>query len=189
MQRIRLRGGWRGLKQPTSFYGMTLAHFGLAIFLVGVAISNHYSLEKIVRLAPGDTAQLGDYRFVFNGVREQEGPNYTADEGTFEVYSGDERIATLKPQKRFYPVQRNIMTEAAIDPALSRDIYVALGEAMEDGAWSVRLYVKPAIRWIWLGGLLMMTGGLLAAADRRYRVTKSVPQTDTLAELELTVKG
>ncbi|BCX88879.1 cytochrome c-type biogenesis protein CcmF [Methylomarinovum tepidoasis] len=176
-QRLRHRKGLRGLRQPAGFYGMTLAHFGLAVFLIGVGISNHYSIERTVRLTPGETAELGGYRFTFKGIRAFDGPNYGADEGIFEVFRDGERIARLTPQKRFYRVQRNVMTEAAIDPDLRRDLYVALGEPLEGDAWSVRLYVKPAVRWIWLGGLLMMAGGLLAAADRRYRSVKVTAQT------------
>ncbi|BCX82220.1 cytochrome c-type biogenesis protein CcmF [Methylomarinovum caldicuralii] len=175
-QRLRRREGLRGLRQPAGFYGMTLAHFGLAVFLIGVGISNHYSIERTVRLAPGETAELGGYRFTFKGVREFDGPNYGADEGLFEVSRNGEPVARLTPQKRFYRVQRNVMTEAAIDPGLRRDLYVALGERLEGDAWSVRLYVKPAVRWIWLGGLLMMAGGLVAAADRRYRSVKVTAQ-------------
>ena len=172
-QRYRNRSGLGGLRQPLGYYGMTLAHFGLAVFLVGVAVSNHFSLEKTVRLEPGESTTLGSYTLLFKGIHEIEGPNYTAQEGHFEVRDEMGRIAQLRPQKRFYPVQRNMMTEAAIDPSLKRDIYVALGEALDGNAWSIRFYVKPAIRWIWLGGLLMMIGGLMAAFDRRYRTTRS----------------
>ncbi len=171
--RLRNRSGLFGLRQPGGFYGMTLAHLGLAVFLIGVTISNHYSVEKTVRLAPGESAELGGYTFVFKGIREVNGPNYLADEGLFEVWQEGNRIAILTPEKRFYRIQRNVMTESAIDPGLRRDLYVALGEALEGDAWSVRLYVKPAIRWIWLGGFLMMLGGFLAAADRRYRIVKA----------------
>ncbi|MDD5034026.1 MAG: heme lyase CcmF/NrfE family subunit [Methylococcaceae bacterium] len=156
--------------QSPSIYGMTLAHLGAAAFLVGAVMSNQYSVEKIVRLAPGETTELGGYRFKFEGVKEVAGPNYRAKEGSFQVFEGEQAVAELKPQKRVYKVQRNTMTEAAIDPGLLRDLYVALGESMEGGAWSVRVYVKPFIRWIWLGGLLMMAGGLCSAADRRYRL-------------------
>ena len=100
------------------------------------------------------------------------GPNYTAQEGRFEVYEGSNLVAELKPQKRIYQSQKNPMTEAAIDPGLTRDLYVALGEPLEGAAWSIRIYVKPFIRWIWLGGLVMMAGGLCAALDRRYRLPK-----------------
>ncbi len=179
-QRFRHRGGPRGLRQPLGYYGMTLAHFGLAVFLVGVTVSNHFSIEKTVRLETGESATLGNYTFLFEGIREIEGPNYTAQEGLFTISDGHDVIARLRPQKRFYPVQRNVMTEAAIDPSLRRDIYVALGEALEGEAWSVRLYVKPAIRWIWLGGLLMMTGGLMAAFDRRYRSARLRAKEKTL---------
>ncbi|WP_022949172.1 heme lyase CcmF/NrfE family subunit [Methylohalobius crimeensis] len=180
-QRVRNRPGVAGWKQPRSFYGMILAHFGLAVFLIGVALSNQFSVEKTVRLAPGESVELAGYTFAFQGIREIDGPNYGADIGQFEVRKNGERIAILEPEKRFYRVQRNIMTEAAIDPSLRRDLYVALGESLDGEAWSVRLYVKPAIRWIWLGGLLMMLGGGLAATDRRYRAaqaTRRVEATD-----------
>ncbi len=171
-QRYRQRGGVSGLRQPLGYYGMILAHFGLAVFLVGVTVSNHFSIDKTVRLEPGDTTSLGGYTFLFKGIREVEGPNYTAQQGMFELRDGNDSITEMQPEKRFYPVQRNVMTEAAIDPSLRRDIYIALGESLEGNAWSVRLYVKPAVRWIWLGGLLMMAGGLLAASDRRYRTAR-----------------
>jgi len=156
--------------QSPSIYGMTLAHLGAAVFLVGAVLSNQYSVEKIVRLAPGESVELGGYTFKFAGVAELPGPNYRAKEGSFHVSKGGSPVAELKPQKRFYKVQRNTMTEAAIDPGLLRDLYVALGEPMDKGAWSVRVYVKPFIRWIWLGGLFMMAGGFCSVADRRYRL-------------------
>jgi len=170
--RVRLRPtlaeGLRAL--PLSVYGMTVAHLGAAVFLVGVVISNHYSLEKTVKLAPGESTDLGAFAFRFEGVKDVTGPNYRAKEGHFQVLQGDRIIAELNPQKRSYKVQRNTMTEAAISPGLLRDLYVALGEPLDQGAWSVRVYYKPFMRWVWLGGLLMMTGGALAASDRRYRL-------------------
>ncbi|MDD1650916.1 MAG: heme lyase CcmF/NrfE family subunit [Methylococcaceae bacterium] len=170
--RVRLRGSaLAGLRaQSSSFYGMTLAHMGIAVFLIGVVLSSSYSEEKIVRLAPRDSVKLGQYDFIFRGVTEVAGPNYRAQEGEFIVESDGQWLALLKPQKRIYKVQRNTMTEAAIEPGLTRDLYVALGEPMDGSAWSVRVYYKPFIRWIWLGGLLMMTGGIFSALDRRYRI-------------------
>jgi len=162
---------WEGLRsQSPSIYGMSLAHLGAAVFLVGAVLSNQYSVEKIVRLAPGESAELAGYSFKFEGVAEVQGPNYRAKEGSFKVFKDGRQVAELKPQKRIYKVQRNTMTEAAIEPGLLRDLYVALGEPMEKGAWSVRVYVKPFIRWIWLGGLFMMAGGCCSVADRRYRL-------------------
>jgi cytochrome c-type biogenesis protein CcmF len=179
-QRVRLRdSAWAGFRsQSLSVYGMTLAHLGIAVFLVGVVLSEGYSEEKVVRLAPGETAALGDYRFTFQGVTDVQGPNFIAREGRFRVERDGALVAELHPQKRVYQAQRNTMTEAAIAPGLTRDLYVALGEPMpapsgvegDGGAWSVRVYYKPFIRWIWLGGLLMMAGGLCSAADRRYRI-------------------
>ncbi|MGZ8219298.1 heme lyase CcmF/NrfE family subunit [Methylomagnum sp.] len=170
--RVRLRGtvlvGLRS--QSMSVYGMTLAHMGIAVFLVGVVLSNGYSEEKVVRLAPGDKVELADYSVEFKGVQSVQGPNFVAKQGEFHLFRDGKEIAELKPQKRVYKVQRNTMTEAAIDPGLTRDVYVALGEPMDNGAWSVRVYYKPFIRWVWLGGLLMMTGGICSALDRRYRI-------------------
>jgi len=169
--RANLLDGLRS--QSLSIYGMTFAHLGAAVFLVGAVLSDQYSVEKIVRLAPGESVELSGYSFKFEGVAEVPGPNYRAKEGSFKIYHGDKQVAELKPQKRFYKVQRNTMTEAAIDPGLLRDLYVALGEPMEKGAWSVRIYVKPFIRWIWLGGLFMMAGGFCSVADRRYRLASA----------------
>jgi cytochrome c-type biogenesis protein CcmF len=162
---------WEGIKsQAPSVYGMTLAHLGAAVFLVGAVLSNQYSEEKVVRLAPGDAVELGGYRFKFLGANDVPGPNYRAREGLFQVFRGERQVAELKPQKRMYKVQRNTMTEAAISPGLTRDLYVAMGESLGEGAWSVRVYVKPFIRWVWLGGLMMMAGGFCSVIDRRYRL-------------------
>jgi len=165
----RLRGrSWASV--PLGIYGMTVAHLGMAVFIVGITLTSIYSQEKDVGMGMDDKFSMGDYDFVFKGVKEVAGPNYQAKEATLEVYRSDERIAVLHPQKRIYEVQRNPMTEAAIDAGLTRDLFVALGDPLSDsGAWSVRLYVKPYIRWIWIGALLMAIGGLLAASDRRYR--------------------
>jgi cytochrome c-type biogenesis protein CcmF len=177
--RVRLRDSvWAGLRsQSASVYGMTLAHLGIAVFLTGVTLSGGYSEEQVVRLAPGESVLLADYDIVFKGVTEVQGPNYVAREGDFRVLRKGRETAELKPQKRIYQVQRNTMTEAAIDPGFTRDLYVALGEPLDQGAWTVRAYYKPFIRWIWLGGLLMMAGGVCAAADRRYRIASVARET------------
>ncbi|OAD19933.1 cytochrome c-type biogenesis protein (CcmF) [Candidatus Thiomargarita nelsonii] len=158
---------------PQSFYGMTTAHIGVAVFVVGVTLSNAFSVEKDVRMAPQKSLELGGYSFIFEGTHSVNGPNYEAEQGLVKVLKNGEQIAVLEPQKRLYRVQRMPMTEAAIDWGFTRDIYVALGEPLDNGAWSVRVYYKPFIRWIWLGGLLMVLGGLLAATDKRYRRTAS----------------
>jgi cytochrome c-type biogenesis protein CcmF len=173
--RARLRGSLMdGLRaQSRSVYGMSLAHFGIAVFLTGVVLSESYSEEKTVRLAPGEAVELADYKVIFDGVTEVAGPNYDAREGTFRVERDGKEVAKLQPQKRIYRVKKNPMTEAAIDPGLTRDIYIALGEPMDAGAWSVRAYYKPFIRWIWFGGVFMMLGGISSAMDRRYRLASS----------------
>jgi len=178
-QRVKLRDTpWQGLRdQSRSFYGMTTAHIGLAVFLTGVTLSSGYSEEKVVRLGPGDTAELMGYQFTFKGINDVQGENYSAKRGEFEVRQQNGTPYTLWPEKRVYNVRGNPMTEAAIDPGLTRDLYVALGEPMDGGDWSVRLYCKPFIRWIWLGGLFMAAGGLLSASDRRYRLSQTREET------------
>ncbi len=151
--------------------GMCLAHIGVGIFLIGAGLSNAISSEKNLRMSSGDRFEIASYEFVFEGTRELQGSNYVADEGEFTVYQNGRRIASMHPQKRRYLVGGQIMTEAAIDPGLTRDLYVSLGEPLDERgtAWAVRIYHKPFIRFIWLGALFMLAGGLLAATDRRYR--------------------
>ncbi len=157
---------------PRHHYGMTLGHVGVAVFIVGVTLSSAYSTERDLRLAPGDTTEMGGYTFLFKGVGQTQGPNYAADRGQVEVLRNGRLITTLTPEKRTYRVQRMPMTEAAIDPGVFRDLYVALGERLDGGAWAVRVYHKPFQRWIWFGGVFMVIGGLLAASDRRYRLAR-----------------
>jgi len=156
-------------KLPRSLQGMTVAHGGVAIFIIGVSLSNAYSVEKDVRLAPGKSLEIGGYQFIFEGIRPLTGPNYEADQGTIKILKDGEEVTRLYPEKRVYQVQNMPMTEAAIAWGLTRDLYVALGESLGQGAWSVRIYYKPFIRWIWLGGLLMALGGLWSVMDKRYR--------------------
>jgi cytochrome c-type biogenesis protein CcmF len=176
---------WQGLRNlPRSFYGMTIAHLGVGIFVIGVMVSNTFSVEKDVRMEPNKSLDLAGYQFVFVGVKPLNGPNYKADQGQIKVLKNGREITQLYPQKRHYLVQKMPMTEAAIDWGFTRDIYVALGEPLNESAWSMRIYYKPFIRWIWLGGLLMVIGGLLAATDKRYRrlVTRTTPLQDKLEE-------
>ena len=157
---------------PIGWYGMLVAHIGLVFTVVGIGLSSVYSQEQDVLMAPGDDRTLGAYRFEFVEVKKQPGPNYLADVGTIRVYHNDKHLMSLHPEKRFYKVRGNMMTEAAIHTNLLRDLYVSLGEPRDagSGAWSVRLYYKPFILWIWLGGFTMIVGGLFAVADRRYRL-------------------
>jgi cytochrome c-type biogenesis protein CcmF len=160
--------------------GMTLAHFGVGLFLVGAALTNPVSSEKHLRMEPGDSFELAGYQFVFEGTRGLRGPNYVADEATFVVTRSGEEVTTLHPQKRRYS-SGQVMTEAALDPGLTRDLYVSLGEPLDDRgvAWAIRLYHKPFVRFIWLGALLMTAGGFLAATDRRYRRRSRQPEAET----------
>ncbi len=168
---------------PRSIYGMALGHIGVGVFIVGVSMVNTFSIEKDLRMAPGERFELGEYSFQFRGVRDHEGPNYVSRLGEFDLWKGDDKLGLLTPEKRTYLVDRNPMTEAAIDPSLTRDLYVALGEPLDNqGAWAVRIYLKPYIRWIWLGCILMGIGGGLAATDKRYRRRKQATAADVVAQ-------
>ncbi len=159
-----------------SIAGMTLAHLGVGVFIIGASLTNAISTEKHLRMSTGDRFDMAGYSFEFQGTHVVEGANFVADQGTFSVQEDGEEIALLHPQKRRYKLQGQVMTEAAIDPGLSRDLYISLGEPLDDKGkvWAVRLYHKPFIRCIWLGALMMMFGGLLAASDRRYRANRTV---------------
>jgi cytochrome c-type biogenesis protein CcmF len=163
----------QSLKKLTrSHWGMVSGHLGFAVTLIGIALVSAYSVERNVRMGEGDSVTLQGYEFVFNGVSEFAGPNYTADVGQLDVFQNGQKISTLAAEKRFYPVQRNVMTEAGIDSGLTRDLFVALGEQLKNGDWSLRIYVKPFINWIWLGAFIMAFGGVLSISDKRYRMTK-----------------
>ncbi len=171
LDKTRHKGLLKGARSlAPSYWGMHLAHLGLAVCAIGVVLTSHQSSERDLRLAPGESLSLGGYEFVFEGTVHHEGPNFTSDKATIRVFDGDKQIATLHPEKRLYTVQQMPMTEAGIDAGFTRDLYVALGEPLGDGAWAVRVHIKPFVRWIWLGALMMGLGGALAASDRRYRV-------------------
>jgi cytochrome c-type biogenesis protein CcmF len=162
-----MQGRWPSRSEA----GMTLAHIGVGLFLIGATLTNAISSEKHLRMEAGDSFEMAGYNFVFEGTRGVKGPNYVADEGEFIVYRSGERVTSLYPQKRRYVKSDQVMTEAALDPGLTRDLYVSLGDPLDDQgrAWAIRIYHKPFIRFIWLGALMMMAGGFLAASDRRYR--------------------
>jgi len=188
-RRCRRDAAGRRRFPPRAYWGMTLAHAGFAVSLLGVALTSALSVEKDLRMAPGDRVVLGDRLIEFAGVVPRQGPNYIASQGRFAVVEGlgDEALAAaaaaapgtavsggrrihLNPEKRRYLARGSVMTEAAIDPGLLRDLYVSLGEPLdEQGAWAVRVQIKPFVRWTWLGGLLMAIGGVWAILDRRYR--------------------
>ncbi len=167
---------WReapaGSRYTPEMLGMILAHFGLAVFLAGVLITESTSVERDLRFTPNEEQQAGGLDFRFAGVTRVQGPNYLADQGTIEVRDGANLVATLYPQKRQYDGQQ-LQSVAAISGGVFRDIYVALGDPLGDNAWAVRIYVKPFVRWIWFGGLFMVFGGLTAAADRRFRAYRA----------------
>jgi cytochrome c-type biogenesis protein CcmF len=156
-------------RQPLGYWGMLAAHLGVAAFIVGVTMVKGYESERDVRMAIGDTVTIGGHTFRFDGTTEAMGPNYRAVRGMVEVTKDGQRVVTMKPEKRLYVSGGNAMTEAAIRSGLLGDLYVSLGEPVGGGAWSVRVYSKPFVAWIWGGCLLMALGGVLALSDRRYR--------------------
>ncbi len=171
LDKTRHKGLFKGVQGLTrSYWGMQLAHIGIAVVALGVVLSSQNSAERDMRMAPGDSVELGGYVFVFDGAKHLQGPNFTSDKGTIRVFENGQEVTVLHPEKRLYSVQRSMMTEAGIDAGFTRDLYVALGEPLDNGAWAVRVHVKPFVRWIWFGGLITALGGLLAALDKRYRV-------------------
>ncbi|MBF8269435.1 MAG: cytochrome c-type biosis protein CcmF [Gammaproteobacteria bacterium] len=168
-ERLRHQPGLSGLS--TGFIGMSLAHIGFAISIIGISMTSYYSSETHTRIGLGDSVKLAGYEFQLEQLRDVSGPNYQATEAVVQVLRDGKQITTLHSQKRMYPVRGMPMTEAGIDAGLFRDLYFSLGEALDNKDWSVRIYYRPFVRWIWLGGLFMVVGGLLAAADRRYRLS------------------
>ena len=187
------RSALHGLKSLSlSYYGMVLAHIGIAVMLIGAALTSFFSEERSVLLAPGESVELGGYLFALEGSARIEGPNYIGDEAELTVVNDGELLTVLYPQRRLYVASGTPSTEMAIDAGFFRDLFVTLGEEKGAGAWSMTLYVKPFVRWIWLGAIFMAIGGTLAAGDKRYRrlrikaAEKSVrgSKTKTAAELQ-----
>jgi cytochrome c-type biogenesis protein CcmF len=170
----------RARQIPRATVGMMVAHLGIAVFIFGVTMVKSYEVERDVKMTIGQSTTIDDLRFTLRGLRDRQGPNYTAVQGWVEVTrvgaDGETKVTDMLPEKRVYNVQRNPMTEAAITTGLVKDLYVSLGEEVEGGAWIVRIYVKPFIDWIWGGCVLMALGGGLAASDRRYRAKRRSEQ-------------
>ncbi len=168
----RVRGN--GSRFTAEMLGMTLAHLGVAVFLIGALLVEGLSAQRELAVMPGQSVQLGGYDFRFDGVQQRVGPNFTADYGSVQVMRGTASIDTLHPEKRSYAAGGQVMTEAALQPGFTRDLYVALGEPLGGGAWALRVHVKPFVRWIWLGAILMALGGFVTATDRRFRMQNLV---------------
>ncbi|HIL83885.1 MAG TPA: heme lyase CcmF/NrfE family subunit [Pseudomonadales bacterium] len=175
------RHWWQaGSISSASQLGMMLAHAGIAVAILGVVVTITYSEGRDVRMNPGESIALAGYDFTFEGVQKVRGPNYLADQAEFNVTRDGEFVAKLRPEKRFYSVAQNVMTEADMDPGLMRDVYVALGEKVGDTAWAVRVHVKPLVRWIWLGGLLVALGGFVTLLDKRYRRVRGLASNNVV---------
>ncbi|MEQ1591268.1 MAG: heme lyase CcmF/NrfE family subunit [Thiobacillaceae bacterium] len=169
--------------QSRSYFGMLVAHFGIGVFIVGVTLVKGYQIEKDVRMDVGDTVTIGAYQFVFKGVTETPGPNYMASRGSIDILKNGQLERTMAPEKRIYTATQMPMTEAAIATGFTRDLYVSLGEPVDNGAWVVRVYIKPFVDWIWGGCLIMAMGGALTLTDRRYRLARRREQAVSSAAL------
>jgi cytochrome c-type biogenesis protein CcmF len=173
---------WRQKQTLTAgLLGMCIAHFGVGMFAIGASGVESYKIEKDVALKPGGNFVIAGYDFRFVNATNVRGPNYDAVEALVEVTRQAKPIAILKPQKRHYWVQQSDNSQAAISVNWARDLFVAMGNPLGEGAWSMRIQYKPLVRYIWLGALVMAIGGLLAATDRRYRVKVAVTRTDSAA--------
>lgn len=162
----RLRGNGRF---NAEMVGMLLAHTGVAVFLVGALLVEALNVQREVALSPGQRIDIGRYAVQFEGVDHQQGPNYVSDRAHVRVFAGGREIALLHPEKRAYASGGQVMTEAGIHARVQGDVYVALGEPLGNNAWAVRVHIKPFVRWVWFGALLMALGGFVTAADRRFR--------------------
>ena len=160
-------------KLTPSHWGMVLGHVGFAITIIGITLVSNYELERDVRMNVGESVELGGYTFKFTDVKPLKGPNYNGDVGVFDVTKAGEFVVHLEPEKRLYTVQRMPMTEAAIHSTISRDLFVAMGEPLDDGAWAIRIYIKPFVIWLWAGAVVMAIGGIFSISDKRYRMAKA----------------
>lgn len=191
VQDIRLKSANKpsllaGMKSlAVSYYGMQIAHFGFAVILLGAGLTSIYSIEKSVLLSPGQTVELGQYEFLFEGTEHLSGPNFEAERATFQVLRDGAFVRELHPEKRVYTASRTPSTEMAIDAGFTRDLFITLGEERDSGAWSMSLYIKPFVRWVWLGAILMAMGAIVAVTDKRYRRLK----TKTLEKEVASVKA
>ena len=167
----------RGLSLPAGIVGMSLAHIGLGVLTIGITVVQSVTIERDTALAQGAQTTLGSYSFRFEGTAPAEGANFSATEGTVTVNQNGHEVAVLKPQKRNYWVQQSAMTEAAISSGWNRDLFVAMGEDLGQGKWSLRLQVRPLIQFVWFGAIIMMVGGVVSGLDRRYRLPKTAPVT------------
>jgi cytochrome c-type biogenesis protein CcmF len=164
---------WRSRVRLTpAVLGMSVAHIGVGLFVLGVTMVNTFGIETDRALRPGESIEIGKYQYEMRELRDVQGPNYTAREAVIEIRRNGEFVAEVRPQKRQYLVQKSPMTEAGIDAGLMRDLFVAMGDQIGPDTWSVRVQYKPMIRFIWLGCLVMALGGLIAASDRRYRTAR-----------------
>jgi len=155
-----------------SHWAMSIGHAGFAVLVIGITMTQNYSIERDVKLTVGESITFENYDFHFDGVQDLHGKNYSGSVGVFTITKGGDYVTTMNAEKRLYTVQRMPMTEAAIDAGITRDLYIAMGEMLPDGAWAVRIYYKPFIRWIWFGPLMMGFAGVLMMMDRRYRGKK-----------------
>ncbi|HFD12577.1 MAG TPA: heme lyase CcmF/NrfE family subunit [Crenotrichaceae bacterium] len=190
-EHFRQRGwSWKTATSiPLGFYGMTLAHLGIGVFIIGIALTSAYTIEKDVRMMPGKQVELGNYQFKLLEINNISGPNYRAHQGVFQVTNDNGEIITLQSQKRIYNVRGMPMTEAGIDASVTRDLFIAMGEQLDQPkTWSVRIYIKPFVRWIWFGGVFMACGGLIATLDPRYRKISARSKT-TARNIEPAIGG
>jgi cytochrome c-type biogenesis protein CcmF len=178
----------RGFSLSRSIVGMTVAHLAMAMFIIGITSVESYTLERDVPLAPGESFKVGNYSFKFESVRNIEGPNYEGVGGEFTVQHEGRQILTLHPEKRFYWVQRQSMTEAGIGSYWGSNVFLALGDDVGAGKWSVRFQVRPLVNYVWMAAFLMALGGAIAASDKRYRTAKS-PATEPVGAAEGALQG
>ena len=162
---------------PGGVWGMAVAHAGTGVFCIGVACVKTLDVEVDAALGPGESIQVRGYTLRMVDIKPFAGPNYDGVRGRLQALRNDRVEFELLPEKRFYPSTRSVMTEAAIDSGLTRDVYVSLGEQLPDGRWTVKAWVKPFVDWIWAGCFLMALGGAIAMADRRYRTVKTPQAT------------
>ena len=159
----------KGRSFTPEMLGMVLGHLGIAVFLVGALLVEAQNVLREVPMLPGETQTIGRYAFRFDGVERVQGPNYIADRGHVQVFRDGRPLALLHPEKRAYASVGQVMTDAGIDAGVTADVFVALGEPLGGDTWAVRLHIKPFVRWIWAGALLMALGGFVTATDRRFR--------------------